>query len=415
MLQEDKGFYELCFDSLLEGLCITDKYGTIVMSNSALENIFGYQKNELLHKNIEVIIPQKYRSLHLNHVKSYFQDPKEINKEFGKRFFGLRKDGKEISIEISLNYMKYGGKGYAKALISDISSRMQEEIKIKEAKLELEKEVKKQTKELSFAVKKLEDSNKRLKNEIHRKVIAENNANIAFQREKELNLLQTKFLSLASHEFKTPLSGILSSAVLIEKYNNLSPNDNIQNHIITIKRLSKQLNSVLDDFLFLEKTETKKVNYHFSEFLFCENFDKIIKNTRSVLRKGQKIKMKPCDEDILVLQDKNIVEIIFRNILYNAIKYSPENSRIKIKISCTKHIRVKIKDEGIGIPKEDQKHIFERFFRAKNALHFQGTGIGLNIVKYHVEELGGSVSFKSKEGKGTSFTIKLPIRMSIKE
>ncbi len=412
MLKGDKDFYEVCFDSLLEGLCVTDIDGNIVLNNSSFDRIFGYKEGELLNKNINILIPDKSRAPHREHLLNFFKNPRQFEKGKGREFFGICKDGRIIPIEIGLTFLKFKENYYAKALISDISARKNIEIRIKEEKINLEREVKRQTKELSHTVKKLKFSNKKLTNEIQKKVIAENKVNVAFQREKELNILQTKFLSLASHEFKTPLSGILSSAALIEKYNSLNPNNKIKNHIITIKRLSKQLNSVLDDFLFLEKTETKKVNYLFTEFLFCENFYNIIKGAKSVLRKNQKIKMKTCDKDIIVFQDKNIIEIIFRNVLYNAIKYSSEKSDIKITIGLKNFIKIKIKDKGIGIPNEDQKHIFERFFRAKNALHFQGTGIGLNIVKYHVEELGGSIGFKSKENKGTTFIIKLPIIMS---
>ncbi|MCK5638188.1 MAG: HAMP domain-containing histidine kinase, partial [Flavobacteriaceae bacterium] len=215
------------------------------------------------------------------------------------------------------------------------------------------------------------------------------------------------------HEFKTPLSGILTSISLIEKYNESIINENIQNHAFKIKKLVFQLNSVLDDFLFLEKTETKNLKYQLTKFNFCEFIDEIIENSRSVLKKGQTIKLTQCDSKIEVIQDKKIVDIIIRNILFNSIKYSPENSNIKINITNNSYLKIIVQDNGIGIPKKDQKHIFERFFRAKNALHFQGTGIGLNIVKHHIEELKGSIKFISEEKKGSTFTIKLPLIMKL--
>lgn len=403
-------FYKIFFDTLLEGICFTDDKGFILMNNSTFEEIFGYDKGELFKKNIASLIPKEYRKSHLKHLSAYSKNPKKFKKGNGRDFYGLHKNGNIIHVEIGLNYLIYNSKIYIKVLITDISFRKEEEIKIKKLNLQLEKDVKKQTKELTEAVKELKKSNKKLKKEIQKKIIAENVANVSYHKEKELNLLQTKFLSLASHEFKTPLSGILTSATLIDKYNSSYKNISINNHIKIIKKLVYQLNDILDDFLFLEKTETKEIDYHFTNFQFCELFEKIIKNSQSVLKKEQKIKFIPCKSNIIIFQDIKIVEIIFRNILYNAIKYSPIKSTVTINVKTNKYITVKIEDNGIGIPLDDQELIFNRFFRAKNALHFQGVGIGLNIVKHHIEGLGGSISFKSIENKGTTFTVKLPIK-----
>ena len=409
MLKNDKEFYKIWFDTLLEGICITDNKGIIVMNNSSLEEIFGYKSGELKNKKIDILIPEIYRNSHQNHFTSYFKKPKKFKKGKGRDFFGLHKNGKVINVEIGLNFFEYKDNIYAKALITDISSRKEEELKIRNLNLGLELELTQQTKELTHAVVQLKKSNKTLKEEIQKKILAENKAQKAFRKEKELNLLQTKFLSVASHEFKTPLSGILTSTTLIDKYKNTGQYKNIEKHIKTIKKLVNQLNSVLDDFLFLEKTETEKVNYQFYKFNFCPFFEDIINNSKTVLKDGQKIELIQCNSNVEVYQDKTVLNIIIRNILYNAIKYSPINSTIKIKVETNDNISILIEDNGIGIPLDDQKHIFKRFFRAKNALHFQGTGIGLNIVKHHIEELGGSISFKSIENKGTIVNIKLPL------
>lgn len=413
MLKDDNVLYKICFDSLLEGICITNKKGTIITNNSSLEEIFGYNNGELLHQNIEILIPEKYRNSHYLHFESYFSKPKKHKKGKGREFSGLTKSGNIIDVEIGLNHFEYKGETYAKALITDISSRKNEELKIKKLNLGLEDEIKKQTTELTLVIKKLKKSNQKLKEEIELKIQAELKAQKAFQKEKELHILQTKFLSLAAHEFKTPLSGILTSTELIKKYSEKKQNDNIDKHAVKIKSIVNQLNHVLDDFLLLEKTETKKVIFKFEHFKFGIFFKKIVKNSKSVIKNGQKIEIIPLDKDHIVFQDKKILDIIFRNILFNAIKYSPENSVIKITIDINSYITVNIKDQGIGIPLEDQKHIFERFFRAKNALHFKGTGIGLNIVKYHVEELGGTIKFKSIEKQGSTVIVKLPLYMDL--
>lgn len=415
MLIDDKVFYEIWVDTFLEGICITDDKGIIVMNNTPLEEIFGYKKGELLHKKFDVLIPEKFRKIHLNHFSQYFKNPIKFKKGHGREVYGLHKSGKILHVEIGLNSFEYHGRMYAKALISDISLRKDKEQKINRLNFELEQEVLHQTKELTHVVSKLKKSNKKLKLEIDKKILAENIAKNAFQKEKELNLLQTKFLSLASHEFKTPLSGILTSTTLIDKYNEVEKNTNIENHVRKIKKLVGQFNSVLDDFLFLERTETKNVNYYFSSFNFCKFFNRIINNSKTVLKSGQNIVFLSSNDQFEVYQDRKIIDIIFRNIIYNAIKYSPKNSLVNIEVKINDFVTVTIEDSGIGIPQEDQKHVFERFFRAKNALHFQGTGIGLNIVKHHIEALGGSIKFKSIENKGSKFVVKLPREMSVLE
>jgi len=410
MLQDDKVFYELCFNSLLEGVCIADERGDIVMNNESLERIFRYKQGELKGKNISLLVPLSFRKTHKIHLENYFKNPSKFHKGESREFYGLCKNGEVIPIEIGLNYLEYKDKIYAKAMISDISKRRSKENKIIEDKFLLEKEVKKKTKKLSKSVKKLRQTNLKLTEEIQNRIYAEEKAKKAYKKEKELSILKTKFLSLASHEFKTPLSGVFSSAILIEKYNDNNPNKKIQNHVQTIKNLVKQLNSVLDDFLFLEKTENQKISYHYTGFMLADFLNEIIRNTKAVLKKGQTISFQKNSDDVEVFLDKNIIQIIFRNMLYNAIKYSPEGSKIEVKFHTSSYIKVIIKDCGIGIPKEDQKHIFERFFRAKNAMHFQGTGIGLNIVQHHLEKFDGTVQFKSKENKGTTFTVKLPLK-----
>ena len=174
-----------------------------------------------------------------------------------------------------------------------------------------------------------------------------------------------------------------------------------------------QFNAILDDFLFLEKSESREIHYTPEKFLFCELMQEIINNTRSVLKNGQHFEFTPCTPDVEVVHDKKILSIVFRNLFFNAVKYSGENTCVNIRVTASDYLTVQIEDEGIGIPEKDQKHIFERFFRAGNALTFQGTGIGLNIVKQHVDELGGSIGFKSQEGKGTVFTVKLPLKVVV--
>ena len=227
--------------------------------------------------------------------------------------------------------------------------------------------------------------------------------------EQELNELKTKFLSLVSHEFKTPLSGIQSSAILVEKYRTTEQQDKREKHIKTIFSEVQTLNNILDDFLSIEKLEAGKVKYTFKTFRLSKILNEVVYEANMVLKEGQRIKYPENISEMTIYQDEKILKLTLSNLINNAIKYSPENSIIEIEILRDEHFTFfMVIDHGIGIPKEDKKNIFSRYFRAANVTLIQGTGIGLNIAKKHMEDLGGTIYFESKENKGSIFTIKLP-------
>lgn len=221
--------------------------------------------------------------------------------------------------------------------------------------------------------------------------------------------IKTAFLSLVSHEFKTHLSGILTSAMLLSKYKLDQQQENRDKHIKIITGKVHFLNNLLTDFLSVEKLETGKVTYRFRSFKLNKVVDSVVYHANMLLKDGQKIDCPENIDNISMFQDEKIVELTLSNLVHNAIKYSQEDSIINIEVTQKSNITIfKISDKGIGIPINDQKNIFNRYFRAENALHIQGTGIGLNIVKNHLENLGGSISFKSKENIGTTFTVTIP-------
>ncbi len=232
----------------------------------------------------------------------------------------------------------------------------------------------------------------------------------ALIKEKELNDLKTKFLSMVSHEFKTPLSTILTSATLVGKYESTEQQDIRDKHLKSIATGVHHLTGILNDFLSFERLEKGKEVYRLNDFSLSKVVNEVIYNANMLLKTGQKINYPLNIEDITIHQDEKIISLVLTNLLHNAIKYSPEETEIDIQININEDdIRFTVKDRGIGIPKEDQKHIFNLYFRADNVLLTQGTGIGLNIVKTHIENLGGNISFKSVENKGSKFTVVLPL------
>ena len=406
---DNEAFYKICFDSLIEGLCIANDAGEIVMNNSACEEIFGYDSGELIGQSIDILIPEPHRNVHHYHFETYFEHPRKFKKGKGREFLGQHKNGEILDLEIGLNFFEYEGKRYAKALISEIGTRKKKVTEIKESNRRLESEVDRRTELLTKAVSELERANFLLKEEVDERIRAEKNAKRAFEKEKELSQMQAKFLSMVSHEFKTPLSGILTSASLVDKYNQKSPNERISNHVATIKNLVLQLNDILDDFLFLENSESGKYQFTNSRFKICDLIRKIVSDAGALMKPGQKFEIIPCLKASPILQDRKVVDIILRNIIYNSIKYSPANSTIQIKIRINDNLRIEIRDEGIGIPEEAREHIFDRFYRAKNVLHIQGTGIGLNIVRRHLLQMKGSIEISSKENEGTTVFVTMPV------
>jgi len=232
----------------------------------------------------------------------------------------------------------------------------------------------------------------------------------ALSREIELNELKTKFLSMVSHEFKTPLSAILTSTTLVGKYKESKNQEKRDKHLKTITREVKHLNNILNDFLSIERFEKGKEIYNLTNFSLSKVINEVIYNANMILKSGQHIGYPKDVDELIICQDEKIISLVLINLLYNSIKYSPEDTVIDLLVNVTEDTLIlKVSDEGIGIPDKDQKFIFDRYFRAENVLLTQGTGIGLNIVKTHIENLGGSISFESVENEGTTFTVVLPV------
>jgi len=408
---QDKGeIFNLLFEAASEGIIVVDNTQHIVAVNVAAENMFGYQKGELILQPLNLLIPKKYHTNHHHHFESFIENSEKRQMGHGRVLHGIKKDGSLFPVEAGLNPFKKDGQEFVMSLIIDISVRMETERQINELNTHLEEKIKTRTGELSESINKLEDLNKNLHSEISKRKAAEEKIKDALQKEKELNDLKTKFLSLVSHEFKTPLSGILTSATLTEKYTETEQQDKREKHLGTIRNKVHYLNNILNDFLSIERLDSGKGLYKYGDFSLKRLINEVIYNANVTLKDGQEINYPKDIEDITIYQDEKILELVLFNILGNAIKYSPENTTIKLEVSLTESkIVFIIKDEGRGIPKKDQKHIFERYFRAENALLDQGTGIGLNISKTHLVNMGGQISFLSEEKKGTQFKIELPI------
>lgn len=400
---KNNNIFKLLSEAVSEGLLVVNRDRVIVATNEKADIMFGYRREELINQPLGILIPDPYEKVHHEHVDEYFKTHKSRKMAIERCLFGERKNKEKFPIEVSLNPFTINDTDYFLALVFDQTEISKRDFKIRELNEHLEKKIRTRTLELSETVVML-------KKEIKRREEAEKRIKFALQRERELNELKTKFLSLVSHEFKTPLSGILTSATLVGKYKDSMQQEKRDKHLKTIIGEVKHLNGILTDFLSIERLEKGKEIYRFTEFSLSKVVNEVVYNANMLLKCGQHINYPQNIDDVLIYQDEKIVTLIITNLLYNSVKYSPEESGIDILIDIEKDkMNLIIKDQGIGIPEKDRKHIFERYFRAENVLLSQGTGIGLNIIKSHIDNLGGQVYFTSKENIGTTFTVELPI------
>ncbi|MET7028272.1 PAS domain-containing protein [Sediminicola luteus] len=249
-------------------------------------------------------------------------------------------------------------------------------------------------------------------NNITQQKRVEREIRFALKKEQELNDLKSRFVSMASHEFRTPLSAILSSAILIAKQNDLGNEDKIERYVERIKSNVRNLVVILNDFLSLDKLDEGKLQPNPQLFDLVQFSKTLIEEMKTNTKEGQTLKFTHNDEDILVYIDPKLLSHILINLMTNAIKYSEEKQEVILDVQNNgNQVVLTITDNGIGIPEKERQHLFERFFRAENALNIQGTGLGLHIVKQYVTLMEGTVNYKSELGKGTTFTVKLPKKL----
>jgi PAS domain S-box-containing protein len=522
------------------GILITNAQGEIQMANKYIEHQFGYEEKELVGRKVEMLIPPRYKERHETHRERYSADPHSRPMGLGMELSGLKKDGKEFPVEVSLGYYNIDDSKYALAFINDITQRKETEQAIITLNAHLEEKVKEGSQSLAMTVEQLGSqiketerkdaelqrvntflnniwnhagaviivcdkngkiqffnpaaekalgytaaevvnknslllfhSQEELQNkakelsaqlgrpikpdfevfaeinatspdnsqewhyirkdgspfyvslnvtalkdsrnnitsylaiaiDISEKKKAESELRAALQKEMELNELKSRFVSMASHEFRTPLSAVLSSAYLLSKYTNAEEQPQRDKHISRIVSSVTTLTEILNDFLSVGKIEEGNIQARFTEYDVHKQVTDLIPELQHLLKNGHRIEYTHAGNNIVSL-DPSMLKHIVVNLLSNAIKFSPENSPIELTTSNNNStFMLSIKDNGIGIPKEDQEHLFKRFFRSSNVTNIQGTGLGLHIVSKYSELMHGKIYCESELGKGTKFSI----------
>ncbi|MEP6793439.1 MAG: PAS domain-containing sensor histidine kinase [Saprospiraceae bacterium] len=404
-------------ETAIDGIFLIDTNGIVMMVNPAAVQLFGYERDELIGQNISILMPSPYAELHNSYLHNYTSTGIKKIIGIGREIEGRHKNGNLFPARLAVSEIILNDQHYFTGIIHDHTDVENAEKKLILLNQELEEIVMERTIELQTAVNRLLDTNQLLNKSIDRHKASESalmrsqvELKKSLEKEQELGLLKSRFMSIASHEFKTPLSGILSSAALITRYDKPEQGPDRHRHVEKIKASVTHLNNILADFLSINRLEEGYFEPLISRFSIDTLLSDLEGEMEGLLKNGQKLLLRQNKQGIELTSDKNMLRNILYNLLSNAIKYSEENKTISLWVhQHDQMIAMEIKDEGMGIPEEDQKYIGSRFFRASNAMNITGTGLGLNIVNSYLTLLNGSMSFTSSSGNGTTFTIIIPI------
>jgi len=299
-------------------------------------------------------------------------------------------------MQLGVSEVMYSGRVIYAGFIHDLSQQKESNDRLKQYASHLEELVEERTLSLNNTIKALQ--------------LAKEKVSSSLEKERELSKLKNRFLSMASHEFRTPLSTVQLSASLIDKYAVAYKDANITKHIVKIKSAVANLTSILNDFLYVEQAEGGNVKANCTSFDLVKLSEEIAEEMQLLAKPNQNIVFRHFGHQKMVYLDHHLLKNCIINLMTNAVKYSGENTVIEFhtEINESQYL-VCVRDNGIGIPEEEQKHLFEAFFRAHNTGSIPGTGLGLNIVARYVALMNGTIDFESALKGGTVFTLTFPI------
>ncbi len=379
-------------ENAIDGIITIDRHGIVDSINPAASSLFGYEAREVIGHNVSMLMPEPDHSSHDQYLHNYLETGVKKIIGIGREVRGLRKNGTTFPFRLAVSEVHYENKIAFTGFVHDLSKEKEAEEKLIQHMEELEATVSNRTKDLIKLVSELEKT----KSEVSQ----------SLEKEKELNQLKSRFVSMASHEFRTPLSAVQLSASLIEKYAEKPDLANVFKHTTRIKNSVQLLTSILNDFLSLERLEAGKVLANNEEINLVELAEEITEEMQLICKANQHIVYQHTGSGGKFALDANLLKNSIINLISNAIKYSGENTFIEFNTEIKDDIcTIIVKDDGIGIPEDEQKSLFEPFFRAHNTGNIPGTGLGLNIVKRYVTLMGGEVTCHSAQNKGAIFTL----------
>ena len=393
---ENAALLKAIIDNAIDGIITIDERGNIESINPAACKLFEYTPEEAIGKNVSFLMPPPDKQQHDEYLDRYQRTGHAHIIGIGRDVVGLRKNGTQFPFRLGVSEVQFLGRKIYAGFIHDISHQRQAEERLKEYAVHLEDLVAERTSSLKATVEELQT--------------AKEDLSLSLDKEKELGLLKSRFVSIASHEFRTPLTSVQLSVSLIEKYAEPFNNPNIIKHVGKIKSAVGNLTSILNDFLSLEKLESGKQEPTFHDFDLVKFAEAITEEMQVLAKQNQNIIYQHTGTKSIIRLDQNLLKNCIVNLINNAIKYSGENTFIGFTSELNeRECIITVSDNGIGIPEADQKHLFEAFFRAHNTGTIPGTGLGLNIVARYTNLMNGKIEFKSEVNQGTLFTITFPM------
>ena len=400
-LAESMGRFEAVVSHATIGIVMCNRAGDIILANEKARQLFGYPDGMLLHQRIEALVPAAVSRYH-EHLRETFNAQPEMRAMGHHRdLLARRHDGSQFPVEVSLSYFQLDEELFVVAYIIDITLKKETERELRAqhqrvARLnaELGHKVAERTHALETTLTQLEQRTRELTQ--------------ALAMEQELGELKTRFVAMASHEFRTPLTAVLTSVMLLEKYTETEQQAKRQRHLNRIRTSVKHLTDILEEFLSVGRLEEGHLSLNPAELELATLVHETIVEVAGLRKPGQRIELALTALPPL-WQDASLLRKVLVNLLSNALKYSGENTTVTVRASLEDHwLRLRVQDQGIGIAPEDQERLFQRFFRARNATNLPGTGLGLYIVARYVELMGGTVALCSELGVGTTVTITVP-------
>ena len=344
--------FRLAVEACPSGMVMSDGDGKMVMVNTEIEQQFGYRREELIGRPVEILVPVRLRAQHIRHCVGFIFQPETRRMGAGRDLFGLRKDGTEFPVEVGLNPIRAGEGLLVLSVIVDISER------------------------------------------------------------KRLERLKDEFVSTVSHELRTPLTSISGSlGLLVGQWAGKLPESAARLLVIAHKN-SQRLVRLINDILDIEKMESGKIVFDMKRVEVCVLVEQAIEANRGFAEGFDvRIRLDPECKPVDVRADPDRFAQIVTNLLSNAVKFSPPGEEVVVGVETRgETVRISVRDHGHGVPAEFRPRIFDKFAQANatDARQKGGTGLGLSIVKGIVDRLGGAVGFADAPGGGTTFHVELP-------
>lgn len=382
-------------------IVITNPDGTIEYVNPMFTKVTEYAYDEIIGQNPRILKSGEQSDEFYKNLWSTIT----AGKTWAGVFHNKKKNG-ELYWDSSIVSPIKNEEGKITHFIAtkeDITEDVTNEAELKKYRENLEDLVKQRTGELDTV-------NKELKLQLDRSKILEKQLQESLSKEKEINELKTRFIATVSHEFRTPLSALLSSSQMIQRYSKNWSEEKLKQHYNRIESTVKYLTHILDDVLTISRADREILKNNPELCDINELINSFVEDIKPQLtEKHQLILDINCNKDEINI-DRNLLRHIIINLLSNAVKYSPNGGKIELTAECSEgQLIISIRDQGLGISEDEIKYIFDPFFRANNSVGIQGTGLGLNIVKRALEILKGEISVESKENVGTTFFVNIPI------